>query len=502
MATLEEGKYLNAADGRHYCFAGFPGPKIYEFPEGNKWVEHLLFGDYIEIRELEIISNRVKVNARGSEGWINITDINTERVLEVNFVDIGQGDGCHIVTPDDQQIILDAGEFDQMNRYLWWRFYLYNRTEPLPFRFKVIISHSDQDHYKGFGPVFDNDKIRISHIYHNGIVERPGESSPFGTVKKGYIYSLVKDTAQMKEIITDPGKRNGNYSTYPLTLFQALKYNPDVSFSMISAEDRYLEGFDPSNRIYGKKFIIEILGPLVSRKDGVPALKTMNDAGKDKNGHSVLMKIIYGNARILLGGDINEEFGELINTHYRPVGNGQHPLQADVAKACHHGSNHFHTGFIQSVNALATVISSGDEENFSHPRPDALGAFGKWGYGDKPMIFSTEIARSNKEFTHQRMEEIFRLRDNVKAAEHELLLITDRSNPSVARKVSRLEKKIADGNKLINSNLTKYGMINLRTNGELMIIAQKLEVPSSKSKWDIQKMKYDDHSGRFERMEE
>ena len=45
-------------------------------------------------------------------------------------------------------------------------------------------------------------------------------------------------------------------------------------------------------------------------------------------------------------------------------------------------------------------------------------------------------------------------------------------------------------------------MINLRTNGNLMIIAQKLEVPSGNSKWDILKMKYDDLTGRFELMED
>ena len=93
MALLEESKYLVAPGGRFYCFAGFPGPKIYDFPEGKKWVEHLLFGDYIEIKDREIVNNRVRVSSRGSEGWIDVSEINNERVLEVNFVDIGQGDG-------------------------------------------------------------------------------------------------------------------------------------------------------------------------------------------------------------------------------------------------------------------------------------------------------------------------------------------------------------------------------------------------------------------------
>ena len=51
------------------------------------------------------------------------------------------------------------------------------------------------------------------------------------------------------------------------------------------------------------------------------------------------------------------------------------------------------------INASATVVSSGDYESHSHPRPDALGAFGKHGRGERPLIFSTELARSTREFT-------------------------------------------------------------------------------------------------------
>jgi len=501
MAQLDKSKYQEK-NGLSFCFAGFPGAKIYKEPKGSAWKEHLLFGDFIIIRNPEVTNNRVEVSSRGSVGWIKTSEINAERVLEVNFLDIGQGDGCHLVTPDYQQILIDAGEYDNLNRYLWWRFNLYNKTKPLPFDFKVVISHSDQDHYKGFEPVFKNDKIRISQVYHNGIVERPGESSPFGKVENGYIYSLVSNTDQMKEIINDPAKRAGDNSSYPITLYHCLKNNPEVKFKMVSADDEYLEGFGSGNQINGKRFSIEILGPLVSTINGVPALKSMNDAGKDKNGHSVLMKIIYGNAKILLGGDINEEFGEMITNHYKP-GVGEVPrLQVDVAKACHHGSSHFHYGFIQTVNALATVISSGDDESFSHPRPDALGAFGKCGYGNKPLIFSTELARSNKEITRKKLDEIVKLRESVSVSEEELKKIANSTNPEDVEKAKKLRTKISVNNKTINSNLTKFGMINLRTDGELMIIAQKLERSSVSGKWDIQKLKYDNRTGRFELMEE
>ena len=30
----------------------------------------------------------------------------------MNFIDVGQGDGCHIVTPEDEVILIDAGGKD------------------------------------------------------------------------------------------------------------------------------------------------------------------------------------------------------------------------------------------------------------------------------------------------------------------------------------------------------------------------------------------------------
>ncbi len=54
--------------------------------------------------------------------------------------------------------------------------------------------------------------------------------------------------------------------------------------------------------------------------------------------------------------------------------------------------------------------------------------------------------------------------------------------------------KISNCNKEINSFLTKYGMINLRTDGRKMIIAQKLERPSGSSKWDIHQLEYSEIS--------
>jgi beta-lactamase superfamily II metal-dependent hydrolase len=497
MPQLDNTKFLTK-DNKKYCFAAYPDAKVYKETIGEGWNQHLIFGDYIEILDLEIVNSRVRVRSRNKEGWIKVEKIQTERVLEINFIDIGQGDGCHVVTPDDQHILIDAGKGDNMVRYLVWRFNLYRKTTPLPFKFKAIISHSDEDHYGGFGDIFKNKCVRISEIYHNGIVQRPGEADELGEEDDGFIVGLVEDTAQMKAIIENPLKRQGTNSGYPKTLFAALAPNPDVSFKMISVKDSFLDNFNQANQVNNQEFSIEILGPITEVKNGKDALRKIGDAGKIKNGHSVLLKVKYGNARFLLGGDLNEEIGKLIVDYYKND-NKLEKLEMDVAKACHHGSHEFHYPFVQHVNAVATVISSGDDEPYSHPRPDALGALGKCGYGEKPLILSTELARSNKDISRTNFGKLTTLLAKVSKTKEEIRVLKALGalSPADEEKLKKLQTALTKDNKDINSFLTRYGMINVRTDGQKMIVAQKYERDAGYGKWDIHKLEYVDSMGRF-----
>ena len=92
--------------------------------------------------------------------------------------------------------------------------------------------------------------------------------------------------------------------------------------------------------------------------------------------------------------DEHQKLLDLVITKTRGV------FQCDIAKACHHGASDVLDSFLKAINPIATVISSGDQESHSHPRPDALGAFGKASRGHRPLIFSTELARSSNEFSY------------------------------------------------------------------------------------------------------
>ena len=129
---------------------------------------------------------------------------------------------------------------------------------------------------------------------------------------------------------------------------------------------------------------------------------------------------------------------------------------------------------------MATVISSGDNESYSHPRPDALGAIGKYGRGTRPLIFSTELARSAKEI----IKHPYLFRKEIRELAKQLDLAETESDKEAIRK--KLEKKISE----LERSIAVYGMINVRTDGERAIIAQKLEKPRSKAeKWDIYELK-------------
>ena len=101
-------------------WAAFPAVPLYQDSTGRTAVRQLLWGDFVRVTGPER-DGRLPVRARG-DGWMDPQDLQAERLLEIVFVDIGQGDGMLMVTPDDQKLLIDAGEGDNMYRFLRWRF--------------------------------------------------------------------------------------------------------------------------------------------------------------------------------------------------------------------------------------------------------------------------------------------------------------------------------------------------------------------------------------------
>ena len=471
--------------------------------KGSKAINQLLWGDWARVDGLE--GNWVNIRSRGRSGWVRKENLQTNRLLEVNFVDIGQGDGCHIQTPDDKAVVIDAGEGDNMFRFLSWRFGRFFSK----FTFDAfIVSHPDKDHYNGFARFFEHEKVHVDTVFHNTIVEQvsAGKSSLGKEKKVGkrkYLSGLVKTLAELTTI-TNSNTRRGK-RLFPNMMKTAVESGrvKDI-VGVLASKDfqapKYLPGFAPQDN---RGFTLKLLGPVPEDiGNGKDGLRKLSNPGVTKNGHSVALLLEIGTIRMLLGGDLNEPSQEYLLEHYTGldphpktpselealVNEGRKHFEVDLAKACHHGSAHILPAFLQSTNPLVTVVSSGDNEPHSHPRPDTLGIIGKYSRSDRPLIFSTELARSGNEAIKHPNQVRRELR---KLIDKETAVLND-------PQATAAQKKKADANldkhlKVIERTVANYGMINVRTDGDKMIVAQRLERDRSKSKrWDIYQFESDE----------
>lgn len=470
-------------------FAAYPSVVVYKTP-GDKSkrnaVTHLIWGDLVkELGPRE--GDWVKVRGRRKIGWVHNKDLQQEALLELDFVDIGQGDSCLVGTPQGRRFLVDAGEGDNLYRFLRWRFDRFK--EPLVLE-SAIISHPDKDHFGGLKYLVEEKKISFGTFFHNGIVERSGKKSLGTVIKQGktkYLADVIVDRQQLQGLLDDPEKRGKK--VYANLLKKALDTGRVEDIRMLCSEDGFVPGYEP-----GKALSIQVLGPVPEKGPrSERLLRVFGTEGETINGHSVILRLCYGKVVIMLGGDLNVPSEKYLLSHYtglnpdpttpdeeeKLIHVARRTFESDIAKACHHGSADLCERYLQAVNSMTTVISSGDNESYSHPRPDALGAIGKYGRGIRPLIFSTELARSAKEiikhpflFRKQHRELRKQLTEAQAAAERVLI-----------------EKKMDQLMQQLERSIAVYGMINLRTDGEKAVVAQKLERPRSRAeKWDIYKL--------------
>ena len=86
-----------------------------------------------------------------------------------------------------------------------------------------------------------------------------------------------------------------------------------------------------------------------------------------KNDRSLVIKLSHKTLDILFTGDISETI------EYELVRNYKDQLESEILKVAHHGSNTSSSSyFLDRVNPMYSIISSGVENKFNHPHPDIL----------------------------------------------------------------------------------------------------------------------------------
>jgi len=212
-------------------YAAYPTATLYEFgtapdkepPERLKARKQLLWGDELKVIGASKDGAFLEVLARNVHGWIKLGETQEQRLLEVVFVDIGQGDGALLVTPDTKRYLVDAGKGDNMLRFLRWRFgFKYMTTFDA-----AVLSHSDADHYGGFEDLLKEANLHIKRIYTNGLMERAADKkglvlgTPTAAGGEQFITELVASLDEFRRFCEADG--NLGEKTYPTMLAQALQ---------------------------------------------------------------------------------------------------------------------------------------------------------------------------------------------------------------------------------------------------------------------------------------
>jgi hypothetical protein len=287
----------------------------------------------------------------------------------------------------------------------------------------------------------------------------------------------------MRQLFSGPT----NSRKYASVIKSALDNQAVGNFAMLSTahgtmEDgkSWMPGFAPSE---GRPYQIEVLGPYVETgPGGKKRLRKIEDYGKTKNGHSVILRLCFKDFRVLFGGDLNLPAEKHLLMKYAGIDRWpanstdreammaqvRPRFRAEVLKVCHHGSADVTDEFLEAVDPAAFVISSGDQEGHVHPRPDLLGRLGRKGRGQAPVLLSTELQRSTR------------------AREDEILVaqLTRDIEDQIVTQTEARKQRIADAIKTLSrSNVDVDGAIYLKTDGDRLITAFKKESRSDTKKW-------------------
>jgi len=234
------------------------------------------------------------------------------RMLEMDAIDVGQGDSLFLAFPDGKMLLVDSGGIAQFNKrhksnldigegvvstYLW--------TRSIKRLDAVAISHAHDDHVGGLRAELANFQPRELWI---------------GATCDCEDWNQIRRMAREFGVTVKP-LRQGN-------------------------------GF-----VFGGAQI-DVLAPL----PGYAAADT------PKNNDSLVLRVGWRNISFLLTGDMEKQ------VEYELIANG-FVSHADVLKVGHHGSKTSSTPmFLDAVHPALAVISDGYENSYGHPHKNTLAA--------------------------------------------------------------------------------------------------------------------------------
>ena len=467
----------------------------------------LLWGDPLYV--IDTANGMATVSAKGHHLRIPESDLMPTPLLSIYQIDCGQGDAALVHFPDDRWMMVDAGPPRGASNsgkiapdFLYWKMFVDQSWKnefgcPSPFHIDALVcTHPDQDHYGGFLDMTRQVKagtLEYGAVYHCGLGRFAGRAATrfsggygFGqlgevegaALPEAVVTTLIDGWPDVRKWGSGAGARkwklHGDYALWLRELRQLNRLNKGVG--PLKRLYRGVRGFrSPSSKVG-----VRILGPIEEKLNGKRGLRYLDTAGassmrspsRTRNGHSIVLRLDYDKARILLTGDLNFRSQAVLLKHVPEKEFGCH-----VAKACHHGSEDVSWRFVEAMSPIATLFSSGDNERYAHPRARVIGLSGMFGrlrqaaHGVEfldlrerrfigPLIYSTELSRSVELWdAHAAFDSAG---NRVQGAEIQARGKSEATRDRGPR--GRLDDWLLAG-KMV------YGLINVRTNGKRVVIA-------------------------------
>jgi hypothetical protein len=469
--------------------------------------EKLYFGDKVELIGGELAGGWQEVRLAdrydGSlHGFIRSKAVlrDDSVVLRFSMVDVQQGDGAVLETPDGQVVLIDGGEHALFARHVASRFR--HRTkdgDPLDVA-AIVISHGDADHFAGLTEIRSSESepglpadkvlpIRLRRLFTNGLV-KGSEKSPQGA-KRAETERLgaTKEAGgrlYCTDLYDDPrdapaAARDGEFTRFT----EALDHWATRGAIECRRVDASMDPDDLFDFLVDEGVHVELLGPFAEDvPDGngtTPGLRWFpepkrspevhldtGDGGVGEpslshtiNGHSIGLRLTYGAVRIVMTGDMNKASMELMAQRLTAD-----KLQGEFVKAPHHGSHEFDNEALMSTKPVVAAVSSGDESSryeYMHPRATLMAAMGRSTRSGSGLVFATELAAffayRNRCHTADELADWFSLHKDETFTGAQLRTMFNRARP-----------KDGEPQGFAGFERTNFGIIHLRTDGERVLV--------------------------------
>ncbi len=261
------------------------------------------------------------------------TQFKSDKNLQIQFIDVGQGDSILVTTPNKQLVLIDGGPETNNNlqTIIDSKFFFSNCNVNT-----IVATHPHEDHIKGLSTILDT--CKVTNIFLTNTYYESDEYLEF-------LQKVKNENATVKYVAIGD------------------KFEIDeVNFSVLWPDYSMLRG----DGNFECTSLQTCSGKQCKDKEIYNLLQNPPLDCKNVNLVSIVLKLSYKNFDTLLTGDSEEEIQDELNFNEK----------VEILKVPHHGSNDsLDLQVLNSINPLVAIISAGKNNVYKHPHPKVLGAF-------------------------------------------------------------------------------------------------------------------------------